>query len=64
MNTENDSNIFVIDGIIYDAMEKFVSNFKNNKACIIDNISNVVLKNKDIRHVSLGPYFCTSYDIS
>ena len=48
MNTENDSNIFLNDRISYDEVEKVISKLKNNKACGIDNISNEVLKNKNI----------------
>ena len=48
MNTENDSNIFLNDRISYDEVEKVISKLKNDKACGIDNISNEVLKNKDI----------------
>ena len=48
MSTENDSNIFLNDRISYNDVEKVISKLKNNKECGIDNISNEVLKNKDI----------------
>ena len=63
MNTENDSNIFLNDRISYDEVENFTFKLKNNKACGIDNISNEVLKNKDI-NMCLWSLFSKCFEFS